>query len=348
MVECTFGENSNMNIAKIKYVPDKIMKRIFINRAFILIFLLLLSNLLLFSQKTYNFSYFIQGNAKGKVFLIIPFRIFYQLSSTMDFISKKSGDKIEFQSIDSSGSGYMLRTLGFSGRSLALLIAGLDIKKMSNFARKMMSNFKYIAPGFSKHIISKYINYFLVKPSSSHSISFKRSTNGIHHEILNSLKMKRVKNSSKVLNISFNVFKILAEVLNVFNHSFLPKHADIGDLIKNKNKEWKSPKINFTSSLKHSSEKAAKIFTKIKGLVQKKPFRISYKISDYNEKFITIKGTAFPKIPIWHELLIKNFERVIKLEKNNSTLISDRIKVVVSDNYGRGGYFISYLKLKNM
>lgn len=299
------------------------------------------------SEKIYNFTYFIQGNAKGKIFLVIPFKLFYQASASIDFIANSSGDITEFNSLDIGSNGYMIRTLGFSGKSLAILVSGKDKIRMKKYFDRLLKNFRSVAPGFAKSIYSYYFDYFYVNPLSPNSFKFKRSKNGIHSNIYNNITLRKSEKSSKNLKINFNIYKILAEVLNIFNHSFLPQGFTINDLDKLKNRMWKSPNINFTDTLKKSSKNAAKIFNKIKGLGQKRSFIISYKVGLSDNKIFRIVGSSFPGISIWNDLKIKKFERSIDINRKDLTCISDKIKVTVSDNSGNGGYFISYLKLKN-
>ncbi len=331
---------------KYEFLQTKTLRKINIRSFVIFTILFYIYSSGIASGKIYNFSFVIQGNAKGKIFLIIPFRIFYQASSSVNFIAENKGDYTIFRSSDIVGNGYVVRTLGFSGKSLALLVAGKDLEKINIFSKKIIKDLPYIAPGVSKHITSTTVNFFILDTPIVNTLNFERSQNGIHQNIINNIKMTRIKNSSEKLKINFNVYKILSEALKTFNHSFLPKNITLHDLIKSGKKEWKSSYLNFTDALIKSSRKAAKIFQRIKGFGQKEPFRVSYKIYFPDKKIIKIKGTASPDISIWQELRIKNFTRTIKIKKSDFSLISDIVKVSVKDRFNGGGFFISYLKLK--
>ncbi len=296
------------------------------------------------ANNMYNFRFFIQGNASGKIFFVIPFRIFYQASASMNFMAEPAENGLKFQSVGIDNTGYMMRTLGFGGKSLAILVAGKNPAKMKKFADKMEKNFKYIAPGFMKHIEKILKNFFLVK-SNTTPMRFYRNRNGIQ-QISPGFKIDLVRTepASDYLKINFNIYKILRGVIKIFNHSYTKNKSGPEELLKKDTDSWLSDYIDYTSTLVNSSRRAAKIFEKVKDLKQYSSFKAKFSSHRNEEGDIIIHGHALPNVSIWKEIRITDFDRLIKLKSKTFVVISDRIKIKVQDKFGNGGIFIAELQ----
>ncbi len=219
----------------------------------------------------YRFSYEISGSAKGRILLLFPYRVYYSSAASLIFSTSHSPGKgylFTLEKIDDSG--FMIRTLGFTGRSLGILTASKDKSKGKTLSEKLIRNFSETAPEYSKYIKKSFWNHFSFKKIKG-AIKFNRTPDGINSNLKYNLRMKR-SSGDKPLRINFNIYRILGEVIKSIKNSFLPVNKSTSDLLRVKKMKWTSGKIDFSDMLARSALYAAKIFQRIKPLKQERPF----------------------------------------------------------------------------
>jgi len=294
----------------------------------------------------YDMSYEISGSAKGRILLIFPYRVYYSSGASLTFsVSPAVNGKKLFSLQDVNRIGYMIRTLGFSGRSLGIMTADNDVSKGKSFSVELKKKFTINAPEYSKYIKKSSWNNFLFKKISG-AITFYRTINGINSNLKYNLWLKRSP-GEKPLRINFNIYRILGEVIRSYKHSYLPVNKNIPDLIAKGRMKWKSGKIDFSEMLARSALYSASIFKKIKRLKQEKPFYADYssEISDSGDLIIT--GTSKPDMSVWGSFRIRKFSHSVRIRVSDNQLISDSLIIEVYNDSGKGGRFNATLKLKD-
>lgn len=310
----------------------------------ILITLLLFLNPAALPGATYEFSYKITGDAKGRILIVFPYRVFYTADASLLFSATPDVDgNTLFKLTGVEKTGFMMRTLGFSGRSLAILTA--DNNKTRGKAKSAMlkDSFPLRATEYSKFIRKYYWNNFIFKNTNG-TISFLRDRYGISRGLINNLWLKR-SSGGKPVKINFGIYRIMGEAIKAFNHSFLPENTNILSLAEDPKKKWTSEDIDFSKILAQSALYSAGIFKKIRPLKQEKPFRADYTSSISNESFLIIKGSAKPDVSVFNSFRIINFSREVKIRLNDHLLISDTIIIDVYNKTGKGGRIMANLML---
>ena len=285
---------------------------------------------------TYELAFGITGSAKGRILLIFPYRIFYNAEASLLFdtsIQHQKGDIFKLTTIEKPG--FMMRTLGFSGRSLAILTADNDKVRGKSYSIELMKEFRSRAPEYSKYIKNYYWNNFTFRKTRN-AISFIRDKNGINRNMRYDLWLKRSPGEKPVM-ISFNIYRILNEIINAYNHSFLPENSSISIVMKGPEMKWTSGDIDFSEPLARSALYSAGIFRKLKPLKQERTFRADYSSSLSDNSYLIIKGSAEPDVSIWGSFRIRKFERIVKIRKKDHVLISDSMVISVMNNSGKGG-----------
>lgn len=108
------------------------MKRLRLDLLFALLAAALLPALKAPAEETmgtsYRLEYSIRGGAISRLLFIFPLRVFYEASAAVDLtaISQEDGS-VCFSFARVPRTCFILRTLGFSGKTLALLTVGTDI-----------------------------------------------------------------------------------------------------------------------------------------------------------------------------------------------------------------------------
>ncbi len=297
------------------------------------------------AAELYEMSYEIYGSAKGRVLLIFPYRVYYSSAASLTFSTSpvKNGGNL-FTLYDVGRTGYMIRTLGFSGRSLGIMTADNDVSRGKNLSAELKKEFSLKAPEYSKFIRKSSWNNFLFNKIQS-SIKFLRSSNGINSKMKYRLWLKRSP-GEKPLRINFNIYRILGEVIRSFKHSFLPAGKNISDLITAGKMKWTSGKIDFSEMLARSALYSAAIFKKIKRLKQEKPFYADFSSRLSKNGYLKIKGSAEPDVSVWGSFRIKKFIRNVIIRIKDQKLISDNILIEVYNDAGQGGTFRTTLQIR--
>lgn len=293
---------------------------------------------------TYEMSFELTGNARGTILLLFPYRVYYTANAALLFTPTPEPDGSTLFRLEGVGrTGYMMRTLGFSGKSLGILTADNDRIRAKGLSENLFAKFGTESPSYSRVIKKVIWNNFSIGQAINR-ITFRRTSDGIHRNITYNLKLA-LNGSEKPLKISFNIYRILAEIIRAYNTSYLPVNMSVPDLVAGAPKSWRSKEMDFSDILASSAVLAAGIFRKIAPLHQSKPFTAVYSVSSVDGTFIIIKGEAEPDISIWGSFRIRTFSREVKIRINDNMLISDRIMITVDNNSDDGGRFSASLIL---
>lgn len=297
--------------------------------------LLFLASMLFPERLKYNFFYFLRGHNHGWIFFIIPYRAYYESFASINLhaVTLKDGS-IKFYFSDIPELGYMMRTSGFSGRTLVILTAGYDLEKSLAFSKKKLAGFYKIAPYYSRYIKKKKAFLFNIYPNPKDSMYFKRDPWGKHSDFFIDFKLG-FQYHPEVLNIDFNIYKILMEMLKVYDHQYMPR-IRIDKLIKNPQKKWKSPALNYSSNLNRTVRLAARIMKKLRGFRQERDFQLDYEIVGINPDTIEIQGSKEPDLKMWGKFRLRGFLRKISIRPKNNLLIEDSITIVIKNPKGNG------------
>ena len=94
----------------------------------------------LFAELKYCLDYQICGSAASRLLLFFPLRVYYDISASMNFSAYSQSDgKTRFVFENIPRSSYLLRTLGFGGKTLALLTADMDESRIELFSDNILS-----------------------------------------------------------------------------------------------------------------------------------------------------------------------------------------------------------------
>ncbi len=289
---------------------------------------------------TYNFVF--RGDAKGKILLIIPFRVYYEAKGSVNFMAEKEPDgNSKFSYYNIVNTAYVARTLDFSGKKLCLMTADYDLVRSKAFGKEKIADLKTNLPYYSKYIRSAYAYPFEIGTRSPGAAAFFRSVEGIHKDVSGDFHIIQRFNY-KNFDVNFNVDKIMFETLKGFNHSFFPTRNP-GD-ITGYDKEWLSEPLDFTAIMNAIARHVSAYVGKHVKFKQQYPIRLKYKVAESTDSMIYIVGDSAPYVKIWGEIVIKKFSRRIKINPKDNTLLLDEIDLDLRNKKGNGGTIILSLK----
>ena len=316
------------------------MKRIFS----ILLFLFLVPTWLAAELK-YNLNYQICGSAASWLLLFIPLRVYYDASASINFAAFPQPDgKTRFVFENIPRSAYVLRTLGFSAKTLALLTADMDEARARLFSDNMLSLWQKETPEYAARI--KNIKEFphLLIMSDKDGLSFSRDGNGIYRDFV--LNLKTIYRYYPAWNgIYFNIFPMLGELLNLLNHPFTP---GLGiSQVSQFPAEWSGDWLDFSTDFNRLVALTDKTSKSLVNFKQQFLFRQKFHVSENGPDEVEICGEAFPDVPVWKSFMIREIFRRVRVRLADGALMLDEIWIGIRNNKGQGGFGRWQLKLIN-
>ena len=284
-------------------------------------------------ELNYNLAYSLKGATHGHILLIIPFRVYYESFASMNLKAEKSPDgSYEFHFAGIPESGYMMRTSGFLGKTLVILAAHYDLNKALEIAENKLKLFD--VPYYTRYIKRRKPFLFKIYSREENSIRFKRYYNGIHaaHYIHFPVLYEY---HPEILNIDFNIYKILLEMSRAFNHSFLPEEG-LSELINHPEREWRSPPLDYTGNINKIVRTAARIMKKLKRFKQERRFTLTYRLVDINKDQMTIRGSARPEVKVWGDYVIRQFTREVIFRRTDYKVVRDSLAMNIENPESRG------------
>ena len=296
------------------------------------------------AESTYVFSYYITGEVTSRTLIFIPLRVFYEASASVVFRAERlpSGNE-RFRSIGIGGTGYVLRTLGFSGRSLALLTADNDRERSGTFAERKLADWKRDVPEYFRRI--RKINRFPheIPVNGMNGIVFERDRNGVHRNFSGSLPVKYTAGPPGH-GLYFRIYPILVEMLALYDHSFVPEGLsewEVGRLPP----EWRSPPLDYSARFNRIAALLESIVSVLASVNQRSMFRIQYRAVEKTPDSIVICGEAHPNVRIWDGVEIREVFRRVRIGYGADPLWNDEFYFGIRNPKGQGGYGRIELKM---
>jgi hypothetical protein len=295
------------------------------------------------AELRYILDYQISGSASSRLLFFFPLRIYYDISAAVHFKADHQPDgktRFVFESIPRSA--YLMRTLGFSGKTLALLTADMDEVRADLFRDSILSTWRKEVPEYAERVKNvKKFPHLLVNQGKE-GLSFTRNGEGRYGNFSLNLENRYVYFPSRT-GIYFNVFLMLEDMLNMMNHPFMPG-PDIS-LVRGFPMTWIGDALDFSPALNQLGARMEKIVKSLVTVEQRSPFRMKFRISENGPDDVEICGEAFPDVPLWKSFMIREAFRRVRVRLADGVLLLDELWIGVRNNKGQGGFGRLQLKL---
>ncbi|MBN1197573.1 MAG: hypothetical protein JXA62_09220 [Candidatus Aminicenantes bacterium] len=283
------------------------------------------------SAEHYRFTYQLHGAANGHILLIIPYRAFYRSQASAIFqVCSQESEEREFVLDKIDQTGIMMRTTGFSGHTLVILTADKDFKLGIRNGRKLWRKWRQQLSYYPRFVRRVKDFQFRFHGPLRGGIRFRRTKGGIHSDRCYAMDV-RFRHAPEELRIDFNLYRIMVEMIGLFNHAIRPpRHAfDIqsGSIISGL---WSSPPLDFSQSINAIAALASRFVKGLKAFRQEKPFHLLYHLEPSLPGTIQICGTAEPRIAIWGRFRIQRFTRRVIMDAHSGRLLRDELQTLIS------------------
>ncbi|MBN2346669.1 MAG: hypothetical protein JXO51_09800 [Candidatus Aminicenantes bacterium] len=289
-------------------------------------------------KPAYRLEYQIQGSVISRLLLVFPIRVYYEAAAAVELTSCPQPEgSVAYAYAGLAGPAAVLRTLGFSGRTLALLsaVGGEGLRNDADDDR--LSRWRREAPEFASKVrrIKKF-PYRLVE-AGPQVLAFERDASGIYRNFTIGPEPRYRYHPART-GIYFNVFSMLAEMLNLLNRLSLP-----GEVVRN----WdslappsgrESDGIDLSPELNRLGGLLEKAVGSLVTVEQEFPFRLRLHVAARGGEEIEICGECFPDMALWKGFMIREVIRRLRLRAADGVLLADELWVGIRNSKGHGGF----------
>jgi hypothetical protein len=281
----------------------------------------------------------IRGGAMSRILFFFPLRVYYEAAAAIDLrASHPPGGSLGFSYAGLPETAYVMRTLGFSGKTMALLTVAeeADAPGAEVFEAELLKRWQVQAPEFADRVKNVKKFSHLLRKTGGQPFAFTRDADGYFRGITVMLE-PRYRHYPARTGIYFKVFPMLAELLKLLNHPFLPDRGKMGDLAALP-AEWQGEDLNFSADL---TRVAGLIEEAVKSLVTVKQgfaFRMRFRVASRSADLIEIRGEARPNAPIWKSFMIREVRRRVCLRPDTREVLVDEFFMDVRNKKGQGGF----------
>jgi hypothetical protein len=293
----------------------------------------------------YNLDYKICGSAASRLLFFFPLRMYYDISASINFAAFAQPDgKTRFVFENIPRSAYLLRTLGFGAKTLALLSTDMDESRAEICMDNILALWQKEAPDFAARIKNvKKFPHLLVK-NGKDGLSFTRDNDGRYGDFFFNLETRFVYHPSRT-GIYFNIFPLLGQLLNILNHPFMPSLGI--SQIRQFPVEWNGDWLDFSPDLNRLGAQLEKIVKSLVTIEQQFPFRLKFHVSESGPEEVEICGEAFPDVPLWKNFMIREIFRRVRMRLADGALVFEEIWIGIRNSKGQGGFGRLRLQLIN-
>ncbi len=307
-----------------------------------MIFFMLAASLLPAGNPTYRLEYQICGSVVSRLLLFIPLHVYYEASAAIDLTALPQPNGATcFIYKGIPRPAYILRTLGFSGKSLALLTASEE-GDGNNFVDKILMQWRNQAPEFATRVkaVKKFPHRLII--TGPEAFAFERDNHGYYKNFTVGLEPRYRYHPAKI-SIYFKAFPTLAELLKLLNHRFTPGQA--GARFGPFPAEWTGDGLDFSADLNRVAALLEKTVKSMVTVQQKSPLRLHFRVGASTSKEMEICGESFPDVPLWKGFMIKEVFRRVRLRPADRALLADELWLGIRNSKGQGGFGRLQLKM---
>lgn len=295
------------------------------------------------ADPTYRLEYHIRGSAVSRLLLFIPLRVYYEASAAIDLTARLRPDgSVAFAFAGLPRSAYVLRTLGFSGKTLALLSVGADEAEARSFADTLLQQWRRREPEFAGRLktMKKFPHRLIV--TGPQAFAFERDVHGVYRNFAVGLEPRYLYHPART-GIYFQVFPTLAELLKILNQRFAPD--PVASPFAPFPREWTVAGVDFSADLNRVAVLLEKVVKSLVTVRQKSPLSLRFRVSADGADELEICGESFPDVPLWKDFKIKEVFRRLRLRSADRALLADEFWLGIRNSKGQGGFGSVQLKM---
>lgn len=285
----------------------------------------------------YRFEFTFQGKASGVLLLLFRYRFFYMANASVILNAERTGPdthRLTFDAIDRPG--YLLRTRGFTGKTVIIAAADANQEKVQEYLDKGFARFRELAPDFADVNKEQRAFPYSIATDGEKSLTFTRRSDGVHVNAAYNIEVRNLKYDPKC-EFYFKIYPMMLELVKMYNHPYLPVDGRKLYALR-PGDTWLSREMNYTGDLNSIGWLASEVVKEYVSFKQKKLFRLNYRVVTRTDETITIQAEAQPQVEIWKGYKIDKVLRTVRIRLKDEVTEVDLFKVEFLQKEGRGGF----------
>jgi hypothetical protein len=287
----------------------------------------------------YRLEYEIRGGAITRLLFLFPLRVYYEAAAAVDLTAAPAANgAVAFSFAGLPRTAYVMRTLGFSGKTMALLTLdeSADPGAAEAFRSELLSQWQARAPEFADRArkVKKFSHRLLA--SGPRPFDFYRDASGLYRDVSLQLAPRYVYHPART-GIYFRIFPTLVGLLKFLNHPFLPAAEAGREGIGPLPASWEGDSLDYSADLNFLARQIEAAVESLVTVRQKSPFRMRFRVASRSGDEIEILGAARPDTPLWKGFLLREVRRIIRLRPGDRQLLSEEFRMEIRNKKGQGG-----------
>jgi hypothetical protein len=290
----------------------------------------------------YNYYFQFKGDAKGRILIFFPYRIYYEASASVDLIAEKRKDSNTYDFFcDVVKFAFVARTLDFGGKKMCLMNADYDYQNNLKFAQEKLNYLKTI-PYYSQYMKSCGIFPYEITARDKNAVKFIRDPGGVVKDVFVDFKLLRKFDDKKFVTY-FHIDKLMVEMLKCYSHSYFPRRfaEELSDYMT---KEWLSAQLDYSATMNEVSRLISTFTEKYVLFQQEEPLRLKYKVVYSNPWTIHLIGESYANVKIWSDWKLKKVIRSVKFNIKDYVVLEDEMTADIRNKKENGGTLYMILK----
>lgn len=287
------------------------------------------------AAERYRLSFSFSGQAQGKILIFFPFRFSYEAAAELELTAESDGQGgLNFSFLRLSSPGYVMRTLGFSGRAFVIVTAHDQYEVGEAFGKDRVADWQTDHPDYSKHVRKvKYLS-FKVENTVPEAFVFHRNGGGQVSQAASRLRL-HYKHHPQDIGIYFRVYALFSEILGLFNHVVWPDSQTT--MPSSVPVEWSRESIDLSQVLLRMGAQTEKIVASAVKFDQKQPFSMVYRLVKQDDQITELVGRNQGNPLIWRNFRIQTCERHIIVQGRDALPLRDELRLLIGNEKGQGG-----------
>lgn len=287
----------------------------------------------------YRLEYEIRGGAITRLLFFFPLRVYYEAAAAVELTAVPAGNgAAAFSFAGLPRAAYVMRTLGFSGKTMALLTLdeGSDPRAAEAFRSGLLSQWQARAPEFADRVrqVKKFAHRLLV--TGPRPFDFRRDAAGLYRDVSLRLEPRYVYYPART-GVYFRIFPTLAGLLKLLNHPFLPAAEAGREGIGPLPDSWEGDSLDYSEDLNFLARQIEAAVESLVTVRQKSPFRMRFRVAARDDEAVEILGEARPDVPVWKGFLLREVQRRIRLRPGDRQLLAEEFRMEIRNKKGQGG-----------
>jgi len=278
----------------------------------------------------YTLTFRLEGEARGRVLGVVPYRFHFQAEDTLHFTTRKNPEGGTAFSLSTcpEDPAFILRTLGFSGHQVLLMAVGPDSDRFRRWGREKIRSWPG-TPAIQPETLKRRVWLpYRSGPWSPDAFTFERLGNGRIRSVHCTLSPIYQHHPEKT-GVTFQIHRLMAAALLLLSPPVIPVSPPFSGS-GTPPADWAPPPILLAPVFNRMTPHTEQFVPSVLHFHQADPLSLSWRCTRAEEQgqevlHVVLRSTNQPLV--WQDCRILFLERHCTLAWKTGSLLEDRLEV---------------------